>query len=69
MNITELNTKISESCKKLYLHRAEFFGKTQIVSTPGAGLNDPSPKSCNSSPTMPRSPPSTTSVASSLVSD
>jgi hypothetical protein len=38
-----------------FLQRALFLGKTQTVSTPGAGLKFASPKSCASSPTIPRS--------------
>lgn len=53
----------------LSLQRGEFFGKTQVVSTPGAEPKEASPKSWTSSPTIPRSPPSTTSAASPSVSD
>lgn len=57
------------------LHFAKLLGKTQTVSTPGAGLKFPKPKSWVSSVTIPGSPASfivsatTSSSASGSESD
>lgn len=51
-----------------FSHREGFFGKTQTVSTPGAGLKFPSAKSWTSSPTIPRSPASIAASATSATS-
>jgi hypothetical protein len=46
-----------------------FLGKTHTVSTPGARLKGSSLETCVSSPTIPRSAPSTTSAVAASSSD
>jgi len=67
---TMVNYKINNGCYlKVHSLLPAFLGKTTTVSTPGAGLKGPSLETCVSSPTIPRSAPSTTSAAAASSSD